>query len=188
MKLGQNIAMYRKESGLTQEQLAEKCEVSRQAVTKWESGISEPSIAKLIRLSEIFSVSIDTLLNGKKEEAKLNHAYYRFIYMAIMPLWGADKDEKLKELDRILALKALYKVVETEFMNAQGKIYEKYLVKNTTEEERKQYMIMPSRIITPKEEWNPFDDYIKGKCEVIVGFQEIEERLEKELKALQPGD
>lgn len=68
MKLGQNIAMYRKESGLTQEQLAEKCEVSRQAVTKWESGISEPSIAKLIRLSEIFSVSIDTLLNGKKKK------------------------------------------------------------------------------------------------------------------------
>ena len=61
-------------------------------------------------------------------------------------------------------------------------------MKNTTEEERKQYMIMPSRIITPKEEWNPFDDYIKGKCEVIVGFQEIEERLEKELNALQPGD
>ena len=41
--------------------------------------------------------------------------------MAIMPLWGADKDEKLKELDRILALKALYKVVETEFMNAKEK-------------------------------------------------------------------
>ena len=39
MKLGQNIAIYRKEAGLTQEQLAEKCEVSRQAVTKWESGI-----------------------------------------------------------------------------------------------------------------------------------------------------
>lgn len=36
MKLGQNIAIYRKEAGLTQEQLAEKCEASRQAVTKWE--------------------------------------------------------------------------------------------------------------------------------------------------------
>ena len=36
MKLGQNIAIYRKEAGLTQEQLAEKCEVSRQAVTKCE--------------------------------------------------------------------------------------------------------------------------------------------------------
>lgn len=108
MKLGQNIAIYRKEAGLTQEQLAEKCEVSRQAVTKWE-----------------------------KEEAKLNHAYYRFIYMAIMILWGADKDEKLKESERVLALKALYEVVETEFINEQGKIYEKYLVKNTTEEERK---------------------------------------------------
>ena len=108
--------------------------------------------------------------------------------MAIMSLWGADKDKKLRELDRILALKALYEVAETEFINEQGKIYEKYLVKNTTEEKRKKYMIMPSRIVTPKEEWNPFDDYIKGKCEVIEGLQKIEERLEKELNALQPGE
>lgn len=188
MKLGQKIAMYRKEAGLTQEQLAEKCEVSRQAVTKWESGISEPSIAKLIRLSEIFSVSIDTLVNGKKEEAKLNHAYYRFIYMAIMSLWGADEDEPLDEWHRIKVLQLLYEVAETEFINEQRKIYEKYLVKNTTEEERKKYMIMPNRIITPKEEWNPFDDYIEGKCEVTVGLQKIGERLEKESDALQPEE
>ena len=84
--------------------------------------------------------------------------------MAIMILWGADKDEKLKESERVLALKALYEVVETEFINEQGKIYEKYLVKNTTEEERKNYIRMPNRIITSKEEWNPFDDYIEGKC------------------------
>ena len=108
--------------------------------------------------------------------------------MAIMILWGADKDEKLKESERVLALKALYEVVETEFINEQGKIYEKYLVKNTTEEERKNYIRMPNRIITPKEEWNPFDDYIEGQCEVTVGLQEIEERLEKELNALQPGE
>ena len=99
-----------------------------------------------------------------------------------------EKDEKLKESERVLALKALYEVVETEFINEQGKIYEKYLVKNTTEEERKNYIRMPNRIITPKEEWNPFDDYIEGKCEVTVGLQEIEERLEKELNALQPGE
>ena len=71
MKLGQNIAIYRKEAGLTQEQLAEKCEVSRQAVTKWESGISEPSLEKIICLSEIFSVSIDTLLKWEKRRSKI---------------------------------------------------------------------------------------------------------------------
>lgn len=40
MGLKENIADYRKKMGLTQEQLAEKCNVSRQAVTKWESGVS----------------------------------------------------------------------------------------------------------------------------------------------------
>lgn len=41
MSLGQNIAKLRKNMGMTQEQLAEKCDVSRQAVTKWESEVSQ---------------------------------------------------------------------------------------------------------------------------------------------------
>ena len=59
MGLKENIADYRKKMGLTQEQLAEKCNVSRQAVTKWESGESEPSIAKVRILSTVFNISID---------------------------------------------------------------------------------------------------------------------------------
>ena len=53
--------------------------------------------------------------------------------MAIMILWGADKDEKLKESERVLALKALYEVVETEFINEQGKIQRKRKGKITSE-------------------------------------------------------
>ena len=64
MNLGQNIAALRKTLKLTQEELAEKCEVSRQAVTKWESGASEPTIEKLMLLSNIFGVSIDDLINS----------------------------------------------------------------------------------------------------------------------------
>ena len=59
MSLGENIVALRKKRGLTQEKLAEGFEVSRQSVTKWESGESEPSIDKLIKLSKYFGVSID---------------------------------------------------------------------------------------------------------------------------------
>ena len=59
MSLGENIVALRKKRGLTQEKLAEVFAVSRQPVTKWENGESEPSIDKLIKLSKYFGVSID---------------------------------------------------------------------------------------------------------------------------------
>ena len=45
--LGQRIAYYRKRAGLTQEELAEKCSVTPQAVSKWENDISSPDISLL---------------------------------------------------------------------------------------------------------------------------------------------
>lgn len=62
--LSQNIAHYRKQKGLSQESLAELMEVSRQAVTKWETGASKPSSENLIRLGELLDVSVDTLLGN----------------------------------------------------------------------------------------------------------------------------
>ena len=59
MSLGENIVALRKKRGLTEEKLTEVFEVSRQSVTKWENGESEPSIDKLIKLSKYFGVSID---------------------------------------------------------------------------------------------------------------------------------
>lgn len=59
MKLGQKIAELRKKSGLSQEALAEKMNVSRQAVSKWESNQSIPDIEKIVDLSELFGVTTD---------------------------------------------------------------------------------------------------------------------------------
>ena len=77
MKLGLTISKLRKEKGMTQEELAEKVNVSAQAVSKWENDISMPDISVLPVLAEIFDVSIDELLGREKvskveilEEAK----------------------------------------------------------------------------------------------------------------------
>ena len=64
MRLGQKITELRKKNNLSQEGLAEKMNVSRQAVSKWESDQSIPDIEKIVSLSELFGVTTDYLLKS----------------------------------------------------------------------------------------------------------------------------
>lgn len=63
--LSEKIYQLRRKSGLSQEQLAEKIGVSRQAVSKWEGGQSVPDLDNLKALSECFRVTIDELTNDQ---------------------------------------------------------------------------------------------------------------------------
>ena len=63
MKLGDKILMLRKKEGMSQEQLAEKLDVSRQAVSRWELGSALPDANNIRQLSRVFAVSADYLLN-----------------------------------------------------------------------------------------------------------------------------
>ena len=67
MELPEKIYTLRRQKGMSQEQLAEALEVSRQAVSKWESGRSVPDPDKLVALSRFFSVSVDWLLRNDLE-------------------------------------------------------------------------------------------------------------------------
>ena len=62
MILGEKIARLRRKNGWSQEELADKMEVSRQAVSKWESGQTMPDLERILRLSSLFGVTIDYLL------------------------------------------------------------------------------------------------------------------------------
>ena len=64
--IAERIQKLRKEKGLSQEELAEVVNVSRQAVSKWESEQSLPDIDKIIALAEYFGVSTDYLLKGEE--------------------------------------------------------------------------------------------------------------------------
>lgn len=64
--LSERIYEFRRKSGLSQEQLAEKIGVSRQSISKWESGTSTPELEKLLALSECFNITLDELV---REEA-----------------------------------------------------------------------------------------------------------------------
>lgn len=67
--LGKRIKELRKAKNITQEQLAEYLEVSSQAVSRWETGLTCPDISNLPRLAELFSITVDELL-GVNEEKK----------------------------------------------------------------------------------------------------------------------
>lgn len=72
MTLAEKIKSIRKQSGFSQEKLAEKLGVSRQAITKWETGAGIPDIENLKSISALFDISIDELLsneNGEKKQA-----------------------------------------------------------------------------------------------------------------------
>ena len=64
MSLAETLKECRQQAGLSQEQLAEKLSVSRQAITKWETGRGIPDIANLIAISDEFGLSLDELIKG----------------------------------------------------------------------------------------------------------------------------
>lgn len=66
--IGEKIKNKRKELNLTQEYLAKELNISRQAVSKWEKGTSEPSMENLVKLSEIFGVDIKYFKNNDEKE------------------------------------------------------------------------------------------------------------------------
>lgn len=65
MKLSEKIIELRKANGMTQEELASKCNVSRQSISKWEADIALPETEKLLILGELFHVSMDVLLKDE---------------------------------------------------------------------------------------------------------------------------
>lgn len=68
MSLSENLQNLRKMKNMSQEELAEKLNVSRQAVSKWESGNGYPETEKIISICEIFNCSMDQLVKGKISE------------------------------------------------------------------------------------------------------------------------
>ena len=70
MNLGENIYKFRTEANMSQTDLANALEVSRQSVSKWENNSAVPDLERLINMSKLFDVTLDELVWGKREEAK----------------------------------------------------------------------------------------------------------------------
>lgn len=79
MNLADKIISLRKQQGWSQEELAEKLDISRQSVSKWEGGQSLPDISKIIAMSSLFGVSTDYLLKEEGPEQKIDRPSKRCV-------------------------------------------------------------------------------------------------------------
>ena len=70
-KIGKFILNLRKQHKMTQKEFADKLNVTAQAVSKWENGRGIPDIEILQKISEVFNVNIDTILNGSRTKKKI---------------------------------------------------------------------------------------------------------------------
>ena len=66
-ELGARLQALRRQANLSQQELAERLHVSRQSISKWELGTAKPDLDNMIRLSELFGVSLDELVLGKTQ-------------------------------------------------------------------------------------------------------------------------
>lgn len=73
MTFGEKLARLRRENNITQDQLAQLLSVSRQSVSKWESGTAFPETDKLIRLADLFHCSLDYLLRDSRSDSPESH-------------------------------------------------------------------------------------------------------------------
>ena len=82
MSFAENLKLIRKERNLSQEELAEMIDVSRQAVSKWEQGQGYPEVEKLLLLSSKLNISLDALMsieinrNAEEKERNGKDCYY----------------------------------------------------------------------------------------------------------------
>lgn len=127
MNFAEKLCILRNQSGYSQEQLAEKMGVSRQAVSKWESGVTLPETEKIILLSDLFDVSTDFLLRDvlvDRSRDTLDRVVFKFLGSAqemddisknlidIMQDGIIDDTEKLQLNSIIKTLDDLTKIID----------------------------------------------------------------------------
>ncbi len=89
MNMADRIQNLRKAKGMSQEELADQIGVSRQAVSKWESGQSTPDLEKIIMISDLFEVTTDYILKGIEPVSATNKKTIQSLYWGFMIIFAA---------------------------------------------------------------------------------------------------
>ena len=116
MTLGERIQSLRREHGMSQEALAETLGVSRQAVSKWEKGLSYPDTGNLLALAEVFAVSADELAGLRRREAPPTEEPERTETETVLPRyrcprWGPAAAVVLVALAMVMILLTVYMAI-----------------------------------------------------------------------------
>ena len=103
VKIGKFIASQRKETGLTQLQLAEKLNITDRAVSKWETGKAMPDSSIMLELCKILSISVNELLSGERIEME-NYNEKLEATMLEMVKQKEESDKKMQSLEIVIGL------------------------------------------------------------------------------------
>ena len=174
MSFAEKLRASRKEKGLSQEALAEKLKVSRQSVTKWESGLAYPEIRTLILLAETLDRDLDWLLSDEKNQV-MNRASY-----------GEQEPYYIKE--KIPDRKALKSVLEKNVILRILHALDRLEICEETEQEtgRVRYSIYDGMVFVEMEENVP-ETGMTNRIFTEMKFQDMQQFLpwlEKALKTL----
>lgn len=190
MSLGKNIKLMRKNVGWKKSELAEKCGVSKEIVSEWEKDKREPSVREYKSLSKLFDVTIDKLMENEEIADRAMEQIYKdwsfYIGDVIKDLYEFEREQLGWDVDlrAVNTISMLYCMMRSRYMSEDGKVYKKYLVKNSTEKERHNWVIaINEQRILEKE--GPFEAYIDGKCEIDQCFNDLEKKLWSKSQKLQ---
>ena len=96
-KIGTFLQALRKENNLTQEQLAEKMNVSRRTISRWETGSNMPDLDVLIELSDFYSVDLREILSGERKSEQMNEE----LKETVLQVADYSNEEKTRLLKRM---------------------------------------------------------------------------------------
>lgn len=135
MKINEKIQMYRKQAGLSQEALAEEIQVSRQAISKWESGLAQPTLDNCKELCRVFKIDLnqlcqeesDSIVIKKKEHFKVGQVLLLVGIVVSLGLNGymlnqlnQTKEEMESLRDRIESVRSLINQTKTEIIYSEN--------------------------------------------------------------------
>lgn len=158
MRIGRKIAKLRENMGLTREELAEKCNIQMRRITEWELEEYNPSIRDLIKLSEVFNLTIDEIIKfdvGEESEEKIIikedpyntkvfDVYIDSLFTSAMESVFSDIYKTYNLIGKrsnLFLLDTVCNIVYSKYVNEENQIYSKYLVKNTTKREGTTYFL-----------------------------------------------
>lgn len=165
--------------------------MSRQAVTKWESGESEPSIAKVRILSIVFNISIDELIAGTKNNVSHNNSEKLQIDYSTLSAIANDLTKDYINIDnelwRLVLLKSIFEVLKTKYLYSNEKVRDEYILDNTKLGDRiKSVKLFLGEECFAKE---LFQEYVDGKCEIDIVFEKLFKGInEKSSKVIEQDD
>lgn len=122
MKLEANIQKFRRRMNWSQEELAERCQVSRQAVTKWETGESIPSLDKIILLADLFEISVDELV-GRVEKNSYSRLMDLVKQFAVEDIPENEEDDISAIVSRYLLFTQKMNMDATDALNGLKEIF-----------------------------------------------------------------